>query len=199
MLLLDSVNLTTAAQLPPASMLGWGWGRGTEWPEHRDLVGAGLLYLKGAQTQLIQDPRPRPAFPQQYHQQPQEVKCVPLVRRSARVAPDPDHCRLTTPEDLLVAGQGFIYPSSTKPNWQLLSGKALELQFSVGGEGRGSWRNITQQPLHDRPFPTQIPQSPPLSAQPQVGGTASSLTKPQSEYNRIFQVQTSRAEHSCNL
>lgn len=151
---------------------------------------------------MIQDLRPRPAFPQQYHQQPQDVKCAPLVRRSARVAPDPDHCCLTTPEDLLAAGQGFIYPSFdlfTKPNWQLLSGKALELQFSVGGEGRGSWRNMTQQPLHGRPFPTQTPQCPPLSAQPRVGGTASSLTKPQSGYNRIFQVQTSRAEHSCNL
>ena len=172
---------------------------GVEWPEHCDLVGTGLLQLKGAQTQLIQDPRARPAFLQQYHQQPQDVKYAPLVRRSARVAPDPDHCYLTTPEDLLVAGQGFLYSSSTKSNWQLLYRKVLELQFSVGGEGRGSWRNMTQQPLCGRPFPTQTPRSPPLSAHPQVGGTATSLTKPQSGYNRIFQVQTLRAEYSCNL
>ena len=94
-------------------------------------------------------------------------------------------------KDLMVAWCGFVYPSSMKPNLLSLSGKALELYFSVGWWSRESWKNMTEVPR--LPHMAEILESCHhlSSAYSQVGGTVSSLSRTQPGHNRIFYAQTS--------
>lgn len=86
-------------------------GRGTEWPGQ-----------KWVQTQLVQDPRAWPSFPQCGHQQPQGSK------RAGPHHSGPEHCHLTSPH---------------KPRWWL--GEDLFPSFVTEGGQQHSL--VTEQDL----------------------------------------------------